>query len=415
MLMQRLWPACDGRVWGRRVYCAGLALLLILSEVFSSNIQGTLPGFSHISRIVLTGGAVVLLLVKCLLLTEYQKPWQMLALAAALGYSAFATYYGGDTWFFLAVLAGVSAFGVDLRAALKVYLAVAVAGLLLVQLLHLVTPLVPFNFYCRNWDFGYGHYNGYGARLLGVFVAWAWLRWPRLRWFDWAGLAGLLIYTFLRPIARGAGGAMLVLLVLLALQKLLPKLFASKVWHAVALLVYPVLAGTSLWMGRAFDPTLPASTPVLSKIDRLFSGRLEIWHHVFWASPMPHPAEGDVAAWWHADLPNVITLLGGFATDGDEHHAIDNTFLALIMNKGVLGAVLITVLVLLLLWRLCRRGCTVEILCVVSIFAYLLMENKPFLISANPLFLLLPVLLTPRGAPLPVPLTFTVGQDEPTA
>ena len=34
---------------------------------------------------------------------------------------------------------------------------------------------------------------------------------------------------------------------------------------------------------------------------------------------------------------------------------------------------------------------------------YLLMENKIFLLSANPLFLLLPcALLTPRGAPLPV-------------
>ena len=30
-----------------RVYCAGLALLLVLSEVFSSNVQDTLPGFSR--------------------------------------------------------------------------------------------------------------------------------------------------------------------------------------------------------------------------------------------------------------------------------------------------------------------------------------------------------------------------------
>ena len=44
-----------------RVYCAGLALLLVLSEVFSSNIQSTLPTFSHLARLALTGGAVVLL------------------------------------------------------------------------------------------------------------------------------------------------------------------------------------------------------------------------------------------------------------------------------------------------------------------------------------------------------------------
>ena len=33
-----------------RVYCTGLALLLVLSEVFSSNVQDTLPGFSRIMR-----------------------------------------------------------------------------------------------------------------------------------------------------------------------------------------------------------------------------------------------------------------------------------------------------------------------------------------------------------------------------
>ena len=44
-----------------RVYCAGLALLLVLSEVFSSNIQATLPGFSRLARLGLTGCAVLLL------------------------------------------------------------------------------------------------------------------------------------------------------------------------------------------------------------------------------------------------------------------------------------------------------------------------------------------------------------------
>ena len=38
-----------------------------------------------------------------------------------------------------------------------------------------------------------------------------------------------------------------------------------------------------------------------------------------------------------------------------------------------------------------------------TLMAYLVMENKPFLIAAHPLFLLLPcALLTPRGKPLNV-------------
>ena len=101
-------------------------------------------------------------------------------------------------------------------------------------------------------------------------------------------------------------------------------------------------------------------------------------------------------------MPNVITLLGGFATDADVHHSIDNTYLALVMNKGLLGAVLVAGVTLFLLWRLCRGRHTGETLLMVAMLCYLLMENKLFLFSANPLLLLLPcALLTPRGAPLP--------------
>ena len=165
---------------GEALFGAALVLLLILSEVFSSNIQSTLPGLSHLARLGLTGGALVLLLAKCVLWTRYDNRAQMALAAAAIGYSGFAAWYGDDVWFLLTVLAGVAAKGVDLRRALRVYLAAAAAGLVVVQLLHYATPLVPFRFYARNWDIGYGHYNGYGARLLGVFFAWGWLRWaPR--------------------------------------------------------------------------------------------------------------------------------------------------------------------------------------------------------------------------------------------
>ena len=174
-----------------RVYCAGLALLLVLSEVFSSNIQATLPGFSRLARLGLTGCAVLLLAGKIVLLTKYETRLQRVLVCAVLAYTAFTAWYGGDQWFFLAALVGLGAKDVDLQTALRVYLITAAAGLAFVQLLHFATPLMPYNFYCRNWDFGYGHYNGFGARLVGVFFAWGWLRHDRLRAFDWAGLAAL--------------------------------------------------------------------------------------------------------------------------------------------------------------------------------------------------------------------------------
>ena len=84
----------------QRVFCAGLALLLVLSEVFSSNIQSTLPEISHLARLALTGGAVVLLGAKVVLLTDYARRWQPVLAAAVLLYTAFASWYGDDVWFF---------------------------------------------------------------------------------------------------------------------------------------------------------------------------------------------------------------------------------------------------------------------------------------------------------------------------
>ena len=355
----------------QKAYCAAIVLLLILSEVFSSNIQAALPTFSSLARLALTGGAVALLGVKIFLLTDYEARWQPILAALVLAYTAFATWYGDDVWFFLAALVGLGAKDIDIKAALRVYLAAAVAGLLVVQLLHFATPLMPYNFYCRNWDFGYGHYNGFGARLAGVFFAWGWLRHDRMRAFDWAGLAALAIFTYKVPGSRGAFGGMAVLFGLFLVQKFLPKLFDNKIFYGFSIALPVALAAFSLYAGYVYNPEWPYERMALLLLSIALSGRFEIWHNVFWQAP--------------------LSLLGGLPTDGDEHHAIDNTFLAVPMNKGIIGAILVAAVFLLLLWRLAKKHRATEVICLVALTLYLFMENKPFLVSANPFLLMLPV------------------------
>lgn len=391
MVLQRYSPLDPGqarlRLWAQRLFCAGIALLLILSEVFSSNIQSTLPTLSHLARLALTGGAVLLLGAKVVLLTDYERRWQPVLVAFVLLYTGFAAWYGDDVWFFLAALVAVAAKDVDLQGALRVYLAVAAAGLVLVQLLHFATPLMPYNFYCRNWDFGYGHYNGFGARLVGLFFAWGWLRHDHLRRFDWLGLAALFVFTYKVPGSRGAAGAMAALLLLFAVQRFLPRLFDNKVWYALVIALPIGLCVFSLYAGYVYNPEWPYERMALLLLSIFLSGRFEIWHNVFWS----------------ADL----SLLGGLPTDGDEHHAIDNTFLAIPMNKGYLGALLVAVFFLLLLWKLVKHRHATEVLCLVALVLYLFMENKPFLLSANPFLLLAPCVFfsshkAPPEQPLPV-------------
>ena len=70
---------------------------------------------------------------------------------------------------------------------------------------------------------------------------------------------------------------------------------------------------------------------------------------------------------------------------------IDNTFLAVPMNKGILGAILVAAFFLLLLWRLAKKYRYTETICLLALTLYLFMENKPFLLSANPFLLLAPI------------------------
>ena len=148
-----------------RVYCTGLALLLVLSEVFSSNVQDTLPGFSRIMRLGLTGCAVLLLAGKMYPADRVEARWQKVLIGRCAGLHGVFVVVWRRSVVLLAALIGLGPKMWIGETALRVYLVTAVAGLLLVQALHFTTPLMPYKFYCRNWDFGYGHYNGFGARL----------------------------------------------------------------------------------------------------------------------------------------------------------------------------------------------------------------------------------------------------------
>ena len=164
---------------------------------------------------------------------------------------------------------------------------------------------------------------------------------------------------------------MAVLFVLFFVQKFLPRLFDSQIFYGLALALPVALAVFSLYAGYVYNPEWPYERMALLLLSIALSGRFEIWHNVFWSAP--------------------LSLLGGLPTDGDEHHAIDNTFLAVPMNKGVLGAILVAAVFLLLLWRLAKKHRSTEVICLVALTLYLFMENKPFLLSANPFLLMLSV------------------------
>ena len=128
------------------------------------------------------------------------------------------------------------------------------------------------------------------------------------------GDAALAIFTYKVPGSRGAFGGMAVLFGLFLVQKFLPKLFDNKIFYGFSIALPVALAAFSLYAGYVYNPEWPYERMALLLLSIALSGRFEIWHNVFWQAP--------------------LSLLGGLPTDGDEHHAIDNTFLAVPMNKG---------------------------------------------------------------------------------
>ncbi len=150
---------------------------------------------------------------------------------------------------------------------------------------YFATPLMPYKFYCRNWDFGYGHYTAL-VRGLSACFAWAWLRHDRLRAFDWAGAgrAGDLHLQGSRQ-PRGVwrhGGAVCAVLC----PKFLPKLFDSRIFYGLALALPVALAVFSLYAGYVYNPEWPYERMALLLLSIALSGRLRIWHNVFWSAPL---------------------------------------------------------------------------------------------------------------------------------
>ena len=196
---------------------------------------------------------------------------------------------------------------------------------------------MPYKFYCRNWDFRLRPLQrllargssacflpGHGCGMAGCAPL-----------TGRAGRAGDLHLQGSRQ-PQGRSAAWRCCLCCSLSKKFLPRLFDSKIFYGLALALPVALAVFSLYAGYVYNPEWPYERMALLLLSIALSGRFEIWHNVFWSAP--------------------LSLLGGLPTDGDEHHAIDNTFLAVPMNKGLLGAILVAAVFLLLLWRLAKKS-----------------------------------------------------------
>lgn len=360
------WGSRNGGRW----FLASLAIFVVLTSFFSSNIQTSFPTFSRAMRLGLTLVAGAMLVIKTYLLTPLTGR-EFFRVTAVLALTLLLSVTSGDIWFFATALLVAAARNVDLEKALRLFLFLAAGCILLVQLLHLA-GLIPYT-RARTFDYGYGHYNGFAGRLLGLYIAAMVLYFRRMKPWHWV-LAGCVpVAIHLITTSRGGTAAATALYVVLLAYRLLPGVFHSRAMRVLIPLYGVFLWGFSLYGMVAFDDT----SRFWQIVDKLDSLRFSFGHNKW--------------------VEHGFSLLGGVAVDTGPASAVDNVYMAVTLNKGILGAVFMAAAFLALLWLLCKKG---RMLCALAFCAVLLhgmVENHIVEISSDPMILWMVFLLYPDG------------------
>ena len=362
-----------GAVHGTTWFYAALVLFVVLTSFFSSNIQSSFPAFSRAMRLGLCGVTGAMFAAKLYLFTSLTAR-QFAGVSVLLAFTLLLSVRGGDLWFFTTALLLAAGRGADPRVCLKLFFCTAAACILLTQLLHLA-GLIPFGFPNeRALDFGYGHYNGFAGRLFGLYTAALLLLFDRLKPWGWALLACVPAAVLLLTTSRGGTAACAAVYLALLACRLAPGLFLSRALRGL-LMAYDV----GVWVFSLAGMVLFDETSAFWRAaDRLDNLRFSFGHAAFAQSG--------------------VSLLGGTPVDTGSLSAVDNAYMAAVLNKGVLGALLLFIAFTALLWLLCRQKNMPAALALCAVLLHGMTENRFVEISSDPVILYM-LLLWPGPGP----------------
>lgn len=255
---------------------------------------------------------------------------------------------------------------IDLRRAFAVAFWVVAAAVTAVMLLA-AFGCIPSHVMGRNgarlrFALGFGHPNTAGKYLMYLASGWLMLRFDRLRWYDWLGMAALFLLCSSIVDSRSNSLAILTMLTAGALARRLPRF-----WHSRPL-QWLGLAGPSLAAAVSFAIAFlyRAGEPVWDRLNALSSDRLELFHM---ASKLP------------------VTLFGQeFLTE--DLYTLDNLYLNNFYSLGVIGALAYFVLLSWALFRCWERGWSAETAALLGFLVYGLFERGSW-VNTNPALLLL--------------------------
>lgn len=214
--------------------------------------------------------------------------------------------------------------------------------------------------------FGWFHPNGMGKSLMMICMEWAYVRHGRFRWYDYAGMTGLVIFLDLTANSRTAELLILGMLFLEAVSEIWKrkKKEICAIWSGLTVsaligaMLLPVFAVT--FFGRFADGILERTGTVGSRL------------YLTWEFVQVHG----------------ITLFGSAYTPGSGEY-LDMLFANAVFLRGIAFGLIVIALSILSVRYAYRKRDERYLLLLFVFFAYGMMESE----HLNPIYAFFPILL----------------------
>lgn len=370
------WAAGRRERVGAVCFAAGLAAYEVSVAFCNSMARDAWPWVQGILSPVLDWAAFLCFGVKILFGTRYT--WRSLGVAGALYFIARWVYFNcHNIWWIGLAVAVLAAKDLPLEKALKTFLAVGTAAVVLVAGLNFAGLLPPApglaaerNVYEIRGTYGYGHPNTFGGLVFGLVLAYAMLRARKPRWGDAAAVAAAGIFLYLGPASRTASLSCLGLALLL-------------VWCRLRRNRPLCRSAAPLW--AAFVPALTA-VAFLLPMPMFKNGPGWSDFGPDWMERLDYVLTGRLSQVWLAYRLLDVKIAGQVLP---EWPALDNSFVFSLYQFGPVVAVLLVAGVAAALWGFVRRGARVEACCLTMMLVYAYTECQSFHLTTNPAALLL--------------------------
>ncbi len=186
-----------------------------------------------------------------------------------------------------------------------------------------------------RFNFGFSHPNTLGMVIVCFVLVWIVLRYSRLKWFDFAGWVGCILFEWLVPNSRTAALVIAILLVLVLLQKKLD-LFRFRFIQLCCYLAAPALAVFSYAASCGYHE----NSGIYQLLNTLFSDRLRFGHAFL--------EKYDLTLFGQR-----ITRVNQVAsvTTGAEMQILDNGYLRILLQLGLVTFIVFLVILTYVLYH----------------------------------------------------------------